>query len=88
MEEPGLDEAGLVAADKLDAGLRGCGELVLELKLRMRALRAGELLRLVAHDAGAPEDLPAWCRLTGHRLRLARHPVYWIERKPETTERT
>ncbi len=69
------------AADELDAGSRGCGELVVELKLRMRALAPGELLKLTARDPGAPEDLPAWCRLTGHVLRAASHPVYWIECK-------
>lgn len=67
---------------EFDAGDKGCGELVLELRTRIEALAPGELLRLVARDAGAPEDLPAWCRMTGHRLRGAEHPQYWIERKP------
>ena len=71
-----------------DAGDRGCGELVLELRLRMKRLAPAALLRLTAHDPGAPEDLPAWCQLTGHRLRWADPPLYWIERKPDPTERT
>jgi tRNA 2-thiouridine synthesizing protein A len=48
----------------------------------MQELAPGDVLRLIARDRGAPEDLPAWCRMTGHRLRGAEHPVYWIERKP------
>jgi tRNA 2-thiouridine synthesizing protein A len=54
---------------------------VLQLRFRMEALPPGQVLRLVALDAGAPADLPAWCRLTGHRLLSAEHPVYLIRRK-------
>jgi len=64
-----------------DAGDMGCGELVLELYLRLKSMKPGQLLKLTAQDPGAPEDLPAWCRLTGHRLVSSEHPVYWIQRK-------
>ena len=35
------------------------------------------------HDAAggihhAPEDIPAYCRMTRHELLQAEHPVYWI----------
>jgi len=66
-----------------DAGDLGCGELVLELRGRMNRLPPGALFELVAHDPGAPEDLPAWCRLTRHELIDANHPVYLIKRRPE-----
>ncbi|HSE92474.1 MAG TPA: hypothetical protein VLF19_04140 [Methylomirabilota bacterium] len=39
------------------------------------------MLELVARDPGAPADLPAWCRLTGHALVEQRPPVYRIRRK-------
>ncbi len=64
-----------------DAGDLGCGELVLELRARLTALRPGDVLRLVARDPGAPADLPAWCRMTGHTLVSEAHPVYHIRRK-------
>ena len=64
-----------------DAGDLGCGDLVLQLRFRMEALSPGAVLRLVALDPGAPVDLPAWCRLTGHALLAADHPVYLIRRK-------
>ena len=70
------------ADDDWDAGDLGCGDLVLELRQRLRAMPAGAVLRLRALDPGAPEDIPAWCGLTGHALLLARHPEYWIRRKP------
>lgn len=70
------------AADEAwDAGDMGCGELLMELRLRLLELPAGALFHLVATDPGAPEDLPAWCRLTGHALVQHRHPEYWIRRK-------
>ena len=76
------DLAALVCAAEYDAGDKGCGELALELRKRVEQLGPGDVLRLSTTDAGAPEDLPAWCRMTGHRLRGAAHPLYWIERKP------
>ena len=64
-----------------DAGELACGELVLELKRRLDGMRPDQVLKLIALDAGAPADLPAWCRLTGHTLVSAAHPVYYIRRK-------
>jgi tRNA 2-thiouridine synthesizing protein A len=69
------------ADDIWDAGDLGCGELVLELKLRLDRLHPGHVLKLVAQDPGAPADLPAWCRMTGHTLVSATHPIYLIRRK-------
>ena len=64
-----------------DAGQMGCGELVLQLRTRLTALPPGAVLTLIAHDPGAPEDIPAWCRLTGNELVQAKHPHYLIQRK-------
>jgi tRNA 2-thiouridine synthesizing protein A len=66
-----------------DAGEMGCGELVLLLAGRLRAMRAGEVLKLTALDEGAPEDIPAWCRMTGHNLVSTNHPEYFIRRREE-----
>ena len=65
-----------------DAGALGCGELVLELRNRLRAMPGG-VLKVVATDPGAPADIPAWCRLTGNAL-LRQDAVaccYWIQAK-------
>jgi tRNA 2-thiouridine synthesizing protein A len=64
-----------------DAGDMGCGDLVLELRGRVEVLGPGRLLRLTARDPGAPVDIPAWCRMTGHALVSAQHPIYLIRRK-------
>jgi tRNA 2-thiouridine synthesizing protein A len=64
-----------------DAGDLSCGDLVLHLRFRMMAMAPGTVLRLVATDPGAPADIPAWCRLTGHTLIDTHPPVYLIRRK-------
>ncbi len=70
------------AADaEWDAGNMGCGELVMQLRMQLQLLKAGQILKLTATDAGMPEDLPAWCRLTGHTLVRSNHPEYWIRRR-------
>jgi tRNA 2-thiouridine synthesizing protein A len=69
------------ADDQWDAGQMGCGELVMLLSAHLRKMEPSQVLRLIARDEGAIEDIPAWCRLTGHRLILARHPEYFIERR-------
>ena len=71
----------MIADATWDAGELGCGDLLLQLRFRIETLEPGRVLRLVALDPGAPADLPAWCRLTGHALLAAEHPVYFIRRK-------
>jgi tRNA 2-thiouridine synthesizing protein A len=69
------------ADDAWDAGHLGCGELVVELRRRIRLLQPRQTFHLIASDPGAVEDIPAWCRLTGHVLQQADHPHYLIQRK-------
>lgn len=69
-----------------DAGDMGCGQLVFELRRRMLEIAPGDTLEVVALSPGAPSDLPAWCRMTGHALVSAEPPIYVIRRKGERTE--
>lgn len=65
-----------------DAGDMGCGELVVKLKLMLRNdLQPGDILELTATDPGAPQDIPAWCRLTQNTLLSSDHPKYYIQTK-------
>lgn len=70
--------------DRWDAGGLGCGELVIELRARLRRM-PGQVLRVVATDAGAPDDIPAWCRMT--RNALLRHDAathsFWIRARSD-----
>lgn len=66
-----------------DAGDLGCGDLVMQLRMRLKNLASGSVIRVTATDPAAPEDIPAWCRMTGHTLLTADHPVYTIRRKED-----
>lgn len=70
----------LAEDDTWDAGELGCGDLVIGLRKRLRAM-PGKTLKLVARDPGASEDLPSFCRMTGDTLvhvEPAAH-TYWIK---------
>jgi tRNA 2-thiouridine synthesizing protein A len=64
-----------------DAGPMACGELVMALRAKLLARSPGAVVRVRATDPAAAEDLPAWCRLTGHTLVSAAPPEYTIRRK-------
>jgi tRNA 2-thiouridine synthesizing protein A len=65
----------------------GCGELVLHLRMRLRAM-PGKVLKVIARDRGAPADLPAYCRMTGHQLIHAQPNTcsYWIRARNQPVE--
>lgn len=68
-----------IADDEWNAGDMGCGELVIDLRRKLKAM-PGRVLKLVACDPGAPIDLPAYCRMTGNEL-LHHDPAgfsFWI----------
>ena len=65
--------------EQWDAGDMGCGDLVLELRGKLRAM-PGKVLKVIARDPGAPSDLPAWCGMTKDTLvhQDAEAQAYWI----------
>tara|TARA_R110002126_G_scaffold12416_8_gene54002 strand:- start:16912 stop:17541 length:630 start_codon:yes stop_codon:yes gene_type:complete len=94
-DESDMDETDIEAAlavlpalEEWDAGDRGCGELALELKLRLRRFEDGQRLLLTSTDRGAPADIPAWCRLTGNALVAVQPPRFLIERRSRSTDST
>lgn len=84
----GMDHSSqdATAEDTFDAGHMGCGELVMVLRTRLKAV-PGRVVRVIALDSGASEDLPAWCRMTGNEL--VRHDPdthsYWIRSRSDWT---
>lgn len=65
-----------------DAGELGCGELVMELRQRVRQA-PGKVFKITALDAGAPADIPAWCGMTNNAL-VAHDPqakLFWVRAK-------
>lgn len=64
---------------EINTGELGCGDLTYELRLQFERVDARQRVRIVTDDPGAPRDLPAWCRMTGHRLLEADAPFYIIQ---------
>lgn len=63
-----------------DGGETGCGELLLDLLLFMKAQSEGATVKVRALDPGAPLEIPAWCRITKHTLISTDHPIYHIQK--------
>lgn len=63
---------------------RGCGDFIIDLRAVMRELEPGTTLMVASADAGAPVEIPAWCRLTGHALLEASPPFYLLRKRTET----
>lgn len=52
-----------------DGGDLDCGGgLLLLIRQNMDRLESGELLEILSTEISVPQDLPAWCRLTGNEL--------------------
>jgi tRNA 2-thiouridine synthesizing protein A len=66
---------------EFDGGDTGCGELLLDLRLFFKPLAAGSRVLVITGDAGAPLEMPAWCRMAGHRLIMTEHPFYLVEKR-------
>lgn len=52
----------------LDLGEKACGDLVISLMKKVRTVEGGLVLEVRALDTGAPNDIAAWCRMTGNEL--------------------
>jgi tRNA 2-thiouridine synthesizing protein A len=74
-----------VADRQLDAGEKGCGELLILVFKAMKTLRPGEVLEVIGYSAGNYEDIPAWCRMTRNPLLYVQHasPAHFFIRKGE-----
>ena len=52
----------------LDARNLLCPMPVIRTQDRVKALNTGDLLEVRCTDPGALNDIPAWCRIHGHRV--------------------
>jgi tRNA 2-thiouridine synthesizing protein A len=82
-DEKGIPSSAIDAthAAEWDAGGMACGDLVLELRIRIQPLEHGQVFKVLATDPGAKKDLPSWCRMTGNTLIASEHPIYLIRKK-------
>ena len=52
----------------VDATHLSCPMPLLKLKLGLNQLASGEIIKLIATDAGSQRDIPAFAKLAGHNL--------------------
>ena len=45
-----------------------CPQPLLQAQRAIKSMQSGEVLELIATDAGSKMDIPAWCGRTGHTL--------------------
>lgn len=53
---------------ELDARRLLCPLPVIRAQDAIATMQAGERLRMVATDPGVKNDIPAWCRINGHKV--------------------
>ena len=61
-------DAGQTALQTLDARNLLCPMPVIRVQDRVVGMQPGERLETVATDPGALQDIPAWCRINGHKV--------------------
>ncbi|MEE8481782.1 MAG: sulfurtransferase TusA family protein [Acidiferrobacterales bacterium] len=57
-----------VSAYQLDARNMLCPMPVIRTQDKVRELKEGDTLEVTSTDPGALNDIPAWCRINGHRV--------------------
>ena len=56
------------AKESLDCVGLYCPMPIVQTAARMKQLKTGEVLEVVADDRGIVKDMPAWCDATGNEL--------------------
>lgn len=55
------------ADHKLDCVGLYCPMPIIETNKKMKELKSGEVLEVIADDKGIKKDMPAWCETTGNQ---------------------
>ncbi len=80
------DLTTLIPDRSVDARRLLCPMPIMKADAAMREMQPGALLSIVATDPGLSNDLPAWCRVNGHRLLGIRHQgrelTGWVVKGP------
>ena len=58
---------------ELDARRMFCPMPVIRAQDKVKELNIGDTLEVASTDPGALNDIPAWCRINGHKVIETRH---------------
>lgn len=79
------EQINIVPDAVADFSTKQCGDLAISLMQKMKTLTAGQILEVYALDAGAANDIPAWCRMTKNELLAGacggKGAYYYIQKK-------
>lgn len=59
--------------EQVDARGLSCPMPLLKAKLALNSLQPGQLLQVLATDAGSQRDIASFCQLAGHDLQHSEH---------------
>ena len=57
----------------LDARFLLCPLPVIRVQEKVKGLSPGDIIEVVGTDPGVMQDIPAWCRISGHKVLDARN---------------
>jgi len=63
-----MAETTFTADKELDCSGMLCPMPVIKVAKAIKEIEVGQVLKMIATDAGAPSDMQAWSRQTGHAL--------------------
>lgn len=72
--------------DEFDGGEETCGRVIINLYTYLQLQNPGSIILVISRDPGAPQELPAWCRMTRNPLLDQAHPYYLVHYKPHLKE--
>lgn len=72
--------------DEFDGGEETCGRVIINLHTYLKSQEYGATILVISRDPGAPQELPAWCRMTSNPLLDQAHPYYLVHYKPHLKE--
>lgn len=55
-------------AETLDCRGLMCPMPIVKLAKKVKEMGPGQIVELISDDVGSREDVPAWCKRTGHEL--------------------
>ena len=69
-----------MSMQQLDARRLLCPMPVIRTQDRIKTMQPGEQLEVICTDPGALHDIPAWCRINGHRFieSVEQDGEYWL----------
>ncbi len=61
-----MDIKGIKPDEVLDCVGQACPLPIYKTSIRIKTMKAGEVLEVQSDDDGIEKDMPAWCKLTGN----------------------